>query len=74
MLKAIVANRAENRELFKKGENVWVISQASDHPLFKLLADNFYTKSADSYKTFHMSVSMDQQNWGGVSSQRFKLR
>lgn len=74
MLKLVVANRAENRELFKKGENVWVIDQNSEIPLFKMLADNFYTKSADSYKTFHMSVSMDQKNWGGVSSQRFKLK
>lgn len=74
MLKLVVANRGNNRELFQKGENVWIIDEHSEHPLFKHLADNFYTKSTDSYKTFHMSVSMDQKNWGGVSSQRFKLR
>lgn len=74
MLKIVAANKGENRELFKKGENTWILDQNSENPLFKHLVDNIYTKSPESYKTFHMSVSMDQQNWGGVSSQRFKLK
>ncbi len=73
LVKAVVANKGENRELFVKGTNHWVISEDEQHPVKKLLADNLFRKSKFEYKTIHMSVSMDQNSWGSVSSQRIKF-